>query len=462
MVATTPSVETAPQPDGTPRVGFRARLGWAFYDWAAQPYFTIIFTFVFGPYFVAHVASDVQTGQTLWAGVQTWAGVLMALLAPLVGAYADVTGPRKPGVIGCSAICIVACALLWFAVPGADAATLWLILVALVLGTVGAEFAIVFNNAMLPELAGPAEVGRLSGFGWAMGYAGGLLALPVMLWVTGQLPGFDGPGLDGAAHTGDRLAGPFVALWFSLFMLPFLLWTPDTGHHPGPRVGVAAQSLRAAWDTLRLLPARPNLLRYLLARMAYYDGLNAIFAFGGVYAAVRFGWGTTELGLFGIIILLFGVPGCFLGGWLDDRIGARRTLLIAVSGLFLTMLGILSIGEGRILFALPVAFPQADDGLFGSSAEHFMIALAALLGVCAGPAQSASRTLIARLAPPEERGRFFGLFALSGKATSFVAPASIGILLGVVGDRWAYAVILVFIAIGLALLVGVRETADPT
>lgn len=440
----------------------KARFGWAMYDWAAQPFFTVILTFIFGPYFVNHVVGDAQLGQSLWADIQAYAGLLMAVCAPFLGSYADVAGPRKPWVLIFSMLCIVACASLWFAAPGVAEPVLFFLVAALVAAIVGAEFAIIFNNAMLPTLVEHTQIGRLSGFGWAMGYLGALLALPAMLWITGQLPGVPGPELDQANHVGERLAGPFVAVWFLVFILPFMLWTTDTQRRTQDRMHAAGTTVRETWRTLRTLHHRPNVLRFLLARMAYYDGLNALFAFGGVYAAVRFGWQTTELGMFGITILIFGVPGCLAGGWLDDRIGSRSTLLLSVSGLFLTMLGILSIGDGKILFVVDAAFPTEGDGLFASDAELMMIGLAAALGVFAGPSQAASRSMVARLAPAEQIGKYFGLFALSGKATSFLAPFTIGLLLGIVGDRWAYGAILAFFLVGLILLFGVREEREPS
>ena len=437
-----------------------ARFGWAMYDWAAQPFFTIIFTFVFGPYFVNFVVADATEGQSVWANVQTYAGIAMALTAPFLGAYADASGPRKPWVVGFSVLCMAACASLWLAVPQASEATISLMVLMLVLGIIGAKYTIIFNNAMLPGLTTPDGIGRLSGYGWAMGYIGALIALPIMLWITGQLPGVPGPDLDRAAHVGDRLAGPFVAVWFAIFMLPFIFWTGDVPKRAVNRMEAVRTSLADTWQTIKTLPQQRNIMLFLLARMTYYDGLNALFAFGGVYAAVRFGWTTTELGIFGIIILLFGVPGCFLGGWLDDKLGSKRTLYISVGGLIVTMLGILSIGDGKVLFVMETPFPVADDGLFASTAELYMIGFAALLGICAGPSQSASRSMVARLAPEDQIGKYFGLFALSGKATSFLAPMTIGILLGLLGDRWAYGAIIVFLVVGLALLTLVHEERD--
>lgn len=439
----------------------KARFGWAMYDWAAQPFFTIIFTFIFGPYFVAHVIGDPNVGTSMWAWVQVLAGILMALTAPFLGALADATGPRKPWVIGFSALCIVCCFLLWFATPAASDLRLAFIVVAVALGVIGAEYSIVFNNAMLPSLAKPDRVGQLSGFGWAMGYIGALVALPIMLWVTGQLPGVPGPALDVEARVADRLAGPFSGLWFIIFMIPFVVWTPDEPRLAHDRVEAMRRGVAELARTVRGLVKRRNTLRFLFARMIYYDGLNAIFAFGGIYAANRFGWTTTELGLFGIMILLAGIPGCYLGGWLDDRLGSKQTLNISIGGLLITTVLILSIGDGRVLFVVPMDFPAPDDGLFASPAEWAMIVFTLIFGLAAGPAQAASRSMVARLAPPAKLGKYFGLFALSGKATSFLVPLIVGPLAFYLGDRIAFGTIPVFLAIGLVLLAPVREERDP-
>lgn len=442
--------------------GFKARLGWAMYDWAAQPFFTIIFTFIFGPYFVNVVIGDAAAGQAMWGDTQTIAGLIMAFSAPILGSLADATGPRKPWVIGFSAICIAACFGLWFATPGADDTRVAFIVAMVVIGVIGAEFSIVFNNAMLPALAKGDQVGRLSGFGWAMGYLGALIALPIMLWVTGQLPGLSGPSFAEGSYIGERLAGPFSGAWFILFLIPFLLWTPDQPRLVSDRMAAVRRGLGELRETLRTLPKRRNMFRFLIARMIYYDGLNAIFAFGGIYVAAQLGWTTLELGLFGILTLIFGVPGCLLGGWLDDRIGAKRTLYLSIGGLLITTLGIISIGDGRVFFFAPMGFPVAGDGLFAAPAEWVMLGLTALLGLVAGPSQAASRTMVARLAPPEQLGQFYGLFSLSGKVTAFIAPFAIARVTDASqSSRIGVSVILAFLIVGLVLLAGVREERDP-
>lgn len=443
------------------QAGFKARLGWAMYDWAAQPFFTIIFTFIFGPYFVNVMVGDAAAGQTLWGDTQTIAGLVMAFMAPVLGSLADATGPRKPWVVGFSIVCIAACFGLWFATPGADDGRIALIVALVVIGVIGAEFSIVFNNAMLPSLAKGDQVGKLSGFGWAMGYAGALIALPIMLWVTGQLPGMAGPSFPEGSYIGERLAGPFSGVWFIVFLIPFLIWTPDQPRLVSNRLAAIRAGLSELRQTIRTLPKRRNMFRFLIARMIYYDGLNAIFAFGGIYVAAQLGWTTLELGLFGILTLIFGVPGSLLGGWLDDRIGSKRTLFLSIGGLVLTTLGIISIGDDRVLFFVPMAFPVAGDGLFAAPAEWVMLGLTALLGLVAGPSQAASRSMVARLAPPGQLGQFFGLFSLSGKVTAFLAPFAIARVTDASdSSRIGVSVILVFLIVGLFLLVGVREERD--
>ena len=187
--------------------------------------------------------------------------------------------------------------------------------------------------------------------------------------------------------------------------------------------------------------------------MIYNDGLAAVIAFGGVYAAGTFGWSTTELGIFGIFLTVFATAGCFAGGWLDDRIGSKRTVQIAIVGTIVAALGIMSIGRTDILFVVPVAPKAPGGGLFASAGEQAFMAFAFILGICMGPMQAASRTMIGRLAPPGMVTEFYGLFALSGRATTFMAPFLIGVFTQVSGSqRAALVVVLVFLSVGFVLL----------
>jgi UMF1 family MFS transporter len=429
------------------------------FDWANQPFFTVITTFIFAPYFASVIIADPVRGQAVWGYTQSVSGLIIAVLSPILGAMADAGGAKKPWILAFQALTVAGCVALWWAAPG-GAHTVPLVLVAVIVATIGAEFSIVFNNALLPTLVPPERMGRLSGFGWGMGYCGGLIALFAVLAASRpELVGIATPpgealfGLDRASHALERLTGPASALWLAVFVLPMFLFTPDTprsGLRPlaAARVGVAHLI-----ETLRRLSRYRNQLIYLLAFMIYNDGLAAVIAFGGVYAAGTFGWSTTELGIFGIVLTVFATAGCFAGGWLDDRIGSKRTVQIAIVGTIVAALGIMSIGRAEILFAVPVAPKAPDGGLFASAAEQAFMAFAFILGVCMGPMQAASRTMIGRLAPPGMVTEFYGLFALSGRATTFMAPFLIGVFTQVSGSqRAALVVVLVFLVVGFVLL----------
>ena len=447
----------------------KARIGWAMFDWANQPFFTLVTTFIFAPYFAATVVANPVEGQALWGYGQGVAGVLVALLSPVLGAIADAGGPRKPWIAVFQAVCAVGCLLLWFALPGMQ--PVWPILAAMVLATIGAEFSIVFNNAMLPGLAGPGRMGRLSGYAWALGYAGGLVAL-VLVLLGFSLPDEPLFGLDKASHQHDRMVGPLAALWLAVFVLPLFLLTPDAPPSGLKTLAAVRLGLQRLGRTLGQARRHANVARFLLARMLYYDGLTAIFIFGGIYAAGSFGWDTTGLGIFGIVLTIVAGIGAALGGVMDDRFGSRRTVLVALVGLIVATLGVVSIatepaGDGMrrdtVLFVLSYQVAMPPPGaLFRTPTEFVFLGFGILVGIAGGPAQAASRTLLARLAPKEMLGAFYGLYALSGKATAFLAPWAVAVLTDV-GDsqRAGVAVILLFLLLGGALLLGVRERPEP-
>jgi len=349
--ATAAAVETA-----APR---RALVSWVLFDWAAQPFYTLVLTFLFAPYFAQTVVGNAARGQELWGYAAAAAGIAIAIGSPLLGALADGRGRRKPWIAMFSLLLAAALASLWVATPGASGATIALVLLAFVLATIAAEFTQVFTNAIMPSLVPPSQLGRLSGTGWAVGYTGGLVSL---LIVAGLIATVAGTGktllgiepivqLDAARHETERLVGPFAAIWYLVFMIPFFLFVPDAQ----PSVATAGNqrsALEELKDTLRGLPAHKDMMYFLLARMLYTDGLSAIFAFGGIYGAAVFGWGPLELGMFGIVLTLTGALGAVAGGVLDDRVGSKTVILGALALLIVGALGILSIDKTHILFGV--------------------------------------------------------------------------------------------------------------
>lgn len=442
----------------------RAVTAWLFFDWAAQPFFTLITTFVFAPFFAAALASDPIEGQALWGYATGFAGLCIALLSPLLGGIADRTGPRKPWIATFGALLVAGSGALWFAVPGSPLAVP-IALAGFVVATIGAEFATTFNNAMMTRLVPPERLGWLSGTGWAIGYLGGLLSLGLTLALlaadptTGKTLAGLTPilGLDAAAREGDRFSGPLTALWFIVFVAPMFWFTPDS-ERTGMSLSEAAKGgfgrLKATLGELRSLP---SLGRFLLGNMIYQDALVALFAFGGIYAAGVFGWETIELGIFGILLTVTGTLGAWLGGKLDDRIGGKPVVLGAIACLLLACLGILSLGRDTVFFVISAAPATPGDGLFASAPEKVYLGLGLLIGLVAGPLQASSRSLMARLAPEGRVGEFFGLFALSGKVTSFMGPTLVALATTVfASQRAGLAVLVAFFLIGGGLLAGVK------
>jgi UMF1 family MFS transporter len=458
-------------PAGTAPASRLGQWSWALFDWSNQPYHTLITTFIFAPYFTSTVVGDPVRGQELWGYAAGLAGLIVALGSPLLGAMADAGGPRKPWIFWFQVVMVAGCALLWLAVPGADPAALALVLAMYVLATVGAEFSVVFNNAMLPGLTTEAKLGRLSGYAWALGYVAGIATLFVVL-LGFSLPDEPLFGLDKATHEHDRMVGPFSALWIAIFVVPLFLFTPDMPSRGLSRGEAARRGLRNLAATLREARRFGNILRFLVARMLYNDGMLAIFSFGGIYAAGIFGWDITALGIFGIVITVFAAVGAMAGGWLDDRIGSKPTVVIAVLGLALATSLILTIAvepvdattrRETLLFMFGFDHVKTPDaGLFASPGERAFLLAGILIGIFGGPAQAASRTLLTRISPPAMIGEFFGLYAFSGKATAFVAPFAIAVVTGLAdSQRAGLLVILVFLFAGLALMFGVQEPKRP-
>jgi UMF1 family MFS transporter len=444
----------------------RAIWGWVLFDWACQPFFTLVTTFVYAPYFASVVVGDPAHGQALWGFATGFAGLAIAVFSPILGAVADATGRRKPWIAAFGLLLIVGSWALWYGRPG-EADTVMIVLVAFVVATIGVEFATVFNNSMMPTLVPSGRLGRLSGLGWGMGYVGGLVSLVITLGFLAANPdtgktllGFDPLfGLDAKTHEGDRASGPFSALWFILFVLPLFLFTPDgtKAMNLAPAVREGLRTIRA---TLRELGQYRNSVLFLLANMIYANGLGALFAFGGIYAAGTFGWGTIEIGTFGILLTIAASIGALLGGPLDDKIGSKRVILGALVLLIAMSVAILSVDRDTVFFVAPAEAAKPGAPLFSSLPEQLYVLFGALIGIAAGPMQASSRTLLARLAPHDQLGQFYGMFALSGKLTSFAGPLAVAAVTAATANQKAgISVLVAFFAVGALLLWNVKVSA---
>lgn len=408
-----------------------AIIAWCLYDWAAASFSIIVTTFIFATYFTSSVAVDHVVGTYQWANAVAFAGVVVAFTSPLFGAISDYSGHHKLWLLFFTLMCVVSTALLWFAYPALSSVRL--ILTCVIIGTIGFELSLVFYNAFLPNLVQKSYLGRISGWGWAAGYIGGIIALTIALVVF-----VNGSWLDKQTAEQVRICGPFAAVWYLLFSLPLFFLVP--------RINVPSRSLalaiklgsRELWQTIKTLPKEKNIFIYLIAHMIYTDGLNTLFAFGGIYAAGTYGLSFEQVLLFGITMNIAAGIGALLLGWVDDLLGSKPTII-------LSLLGITCVGS-IILFL-------HDKYVF------WTVALFACLFV--GPIQSASRSLMVHLIEGRKNtAEMFGLYSLSGRVTSFVGPWLLGVATITFGSQRAgMATILIFFLVGAVALLPIRSDA---
>jgi UMF1 family MFS transporter len=371
---------------------------WCLYDWANSPFTTLVVTFIYGTYFTQAIAPNEIQGTALWSRGVTVTALTVALLSPILGAAADRGGLRVRYLVWSTMVCVVATAVLTFVAPGTPNAVL-LGLAFFVIANVAFEVGMVFYNSLLPTITPSDKIGRVSGYGWGLGYLGGLAALVVALvgFVQPEDPWF---GLSRVGGFNIRATNLLVAAWFLVFSLPVFL-----------------------------------IIKFLLARLVYNDGLVTIFAFGGIYAAGTFGFSFTEILIFGIVINIAAGLGALLFGFIDDWIGGKRTVLVSV-------------------FALGLATAIAA----WSPNRMWLWIAGILIGIFAGPNQSASRSLMGRFIPPGRQAEFFGFFAFSGKFTAFLGPLLLGLFTEAFNSqRGGVAILLVFFVVGGVLLLTVKE-----
>ncbi|RMC35751.1 MFS transporter [Paracoccus alkanivorans] len=446
--------------------------GWWFFDWASQPYHTLLVTFIFSIYF-AEVAKrhfitlgDSTTlagahAQTLWGYGLSITGAVIAVLAPILGAIADTSGKRMPWIWLFSTFYVVGAAGSWYLMPEQPALIRAVTLFGI--GMIGVEFATIFTNALLPGLAPRDEIGRLSGSGFAFGYLGGVVSLAVMLALFAETPGGKtlaglDPlfGLDPGQREGTRFVGPFTALWYILFMIPFFLWVREPRGPRRPiRIGVA---LRDLWTLIRSLRHRHSLASWLVSSMLSRDALNALYGFGGVYAGTVLGWPVFLAGVFGVVSAVSASLISWLGGRADRRWGPKPVVIACI--LMLTGVTITLVGMSReSLFGIPVAATPLIASLGLPDVIFFICG--ALIGGAGGALQASSRSLMVRHTTEQRATEGFGLYALSGKATAFLAPFLIATVTDLTGNqRIGISPLILMFLLALILLVWVKPEGE--
>jgi UMF1 family MFS transporter len=438
-------------------VSARKRIwGWFFFDFASQPYNTLLLTFIFGPY-VKELLGDGTAAQSAWGFGIGAAGIVIAVFAPILGAMADVSGTRLRWIWFFSLLYVIGAFGLWWAAP--DDFNLVLILSFFAIGLIGMEFATIFTNSMLPDLGHRANIGRISGNGWAFGYVGGLFALVIMLTLFAENPTTGKTligiapilGLDASAREGTRFVGPLTSIWYIVFMIPFFLYVRDP-KPTRPRTMSSRDALAGFLTTLTKLPKSPSLFAYLGSSMSYRDALNGMYVFGGIYASGVLGWSIVQIGVFGILAIITGAMFAWLGGHADSRYGPKPVIRLCVLLLCLTAVAIVFVSRTAVFGIAVTPESYLPDVAF--------YIVGATIGAAGGALQTASRTMMVRQANPARMTEAFGLYALAGKATSFVAPLSIGVVTYLTGSQQlGISPLIVLFLAGLILLVWVEP--DP-
>ena len=424
----------------------KGTFSWALWDWASQAFPTVVTSFVFGRYITSEFFAPAgysleEAGQytAFWLGISgVVAGVLIALIAPIVGRRADTSGRKKFWLMVNTYLFAATIGLMFFVAPSSDFFVFGLVLLAA--GGIFFEFATVNYNSMLNEVARPHERGKISQFGWGLGYIGGIILLVMALWII-QFGGAELLGIPDTDALSVRVVMVISMFWVIIFSIPLMLKVPEAK----PIAGTENEGLLLAYKKLirslvTMRKENPNLLRFFIASAVYRDGLNGVFAYGAVLGGIAFGLDLTEIILFGIAANIVAGIGAFVGSFFEDRVGSRKII-------FISLIGVIVGGFGVFIFesAGPIAF--FSFGLF--------------LCTFVGPAQAASRTMMSRLSADDKQGEAFGLYATTGRAVSFLAPAAWAIFVGLFSPIYGILGLMLILVVGLLLLISVRAVTAP-
>ena len=390
---------------------------WSLYDFANQPFTTLIVTFIYGTFFTQVIAENEIVGTLLWSRGITITAIIVAILSPIMGAVADRGGYRKLYLILWTWVSIIGALILWYPQEG----QVFFALVAFIVSNVGFEMGGVFCNAFLPDIAPKEKIGRISGYGWSFGYVGGLLALMIalFLFIQPEIPIFN---LDKDIHEHIRATNIMVAIWFAIFSIPTFLFVKQD-YKPGKSLRlIINESIVQIKSTFVNVKQYSEMTKFLLARLIYNDGLITIFAFGGIYAAGTFDFTMIEIMIFAIVLNVTAGLGAFLLGFLDDIIGGKQTIQISNIGLIIACI-IAVVSPNKDLINL--SFPIVGDVMITGKIMFWISGV--LIGIFSGPNQAASRSLMARFVPKDKTNEFFWIFCFFRKSNGLYGPISSGL-----------------------------------
>ena len=440
-----------------------SRYSWTMFDFANQPFYTLIMTFVFSVYFTDVFITGEDGAQKLTL-TQTISGVVIAILSPVLGSITDIKGNRKLLMGITSILFIIGMALLWYSPPGAPDG-IWIVMFGLILASAMVGFSEVFNNSVLATIETPENSGWLSGMGYGLGYISGLIALILFLlifvWPGGETENLF--GLNTSEYEHIRIVGPLCAIWYALFIIPLFLFTPDLKKKPITTFDSIKVGLTNFINTIKEAKRYKNIFTFLITRMFYQDALNALFVIGGIYASIVVGMTLTQVLILGIILNILAGPSSIYGGYLNDVIGSKNVINLSLWGLLASGILGLSIDKDTIFYFFNVdeysaSVEDLTFGIFNSVSQVTYICVVIGISIFYGPAQTASRALMIKLAPPDKMTEFFGLYAFAGKSTAWLVPGLMSLILAFTGSlQYAMISIVLFNLIGIVGMHFVHE-----
>lgn len=473
MSGAIPPVEDATYEPATGKALGKKGIGWAIFEFARNPYYNVIVISLYAPYFSKFVVGDETQGQAMVGWTIAIAGIIMAVIAPILGSLIDTGGRRKAptflalSVLGITAFC------LWFVEPNLPNAVI-IGMVLMATGYCAYTVAELFHNAMLPMAAKPTSLPVVSGLGISLGNFGSILFLVLLsIFITGtDTPLF---GLDTENGETSRISGPLVALWLAVFILPFFLLMPDIKKTPerswrraartsfvgkGGIGGLLSNGFSYVKDMFRV---HPNVMRYLVGRMVYADGIAALLTLGSVYVGGVLGWGANQLVLSGIVGGLCAVFGALVGGFVDQAFGPKRSIMIELTGIIILLTVQLSITSDALLFGLvPAGYDVWEGGPFPRLSDLTYLLLLIPVSMMIGAVITSSRYMLVHIAPPESIGQFFGFYAMAGSVTVWIGPGLVALMTTLSGDqRIGMSGLGLLFVVGLIIISGVKADKTP-
>ncbi len=403
-------------------------LNFALYDFANSAFTTIVITFIFSTYFAKQIAPNPILGQSYWGWAIGTTGILVAITGPILGSIADKKNYTEFFIKLFTIMCISLTALLWFSKPSEKYLLFTLIIVAS--ANFFYELSLIFYNSILKRIAEPSDLGKSSGFSFALGYIGGILILIICIkiFIDNNVLPF---GLSKENSENIRATSIVVAIWYLVFSIPFIFSLKKKINN---KIEVPSNNIKKIKDLI-WNNGLNNLGKFLIARMLYADGLNAIIVMGGIFAVGVFKLEIKDLLVLSILMNITAFLGAIIGGYANDKFTSKSVIIFSLLGLIFSSTIILII-KTQLLF----------------------LVFAAINGFFIGPIQSASRVFITKSIDENNQASGFGLFALSGKLTSFIGPLLVSTITYISNSqRIGFSSAIILLLIGLLILLKVKK-----